>query len=166
MKPSHIKAPHKMWVDATITENFKVDELLEQRNGPKAFVAYIELLGWSVRQLTDGYIPPKALRLCHRTTKALVDQLVAARLLQEYGDGWVIPDFLEYQKASASWVEEGEKRYKAGRIGSCRRWHDDTCRCLEGQPITYPPNSDKGRSDMAPAIAPDITSAIARALEE
>ena len=158
-RPSHVPAPARMWLDVAITSNAKVDELLQHRQGPKAFVAYIELLGWAVQNLTDGYISSTGIRLCHNTTPALVRVLVDQGLLRAYGEGWSIPDFLEYQQARASWVDVGEKRAKAGKAGNCRRWHDDACRCLEGQPIIR-------RTNPEPTVASAIASAIASGIQE
>lgn len=153
-RPSHITPPKFMRVDVDILDNYKIDELLEQRNGHQAFTAYIGLLGWCVRNLSDGYIPARAVRLTRRATPALVRQLVEAGLLAAYGDGWCIPDYLEYQKAAASWIAEGQARSKGGAKGNCRKWHDDSCRCLEGHPPKY-----------RDAIVTPIGQAITRAIE-
>jgi hypothetical protein len=142
-----------MILDVDIFENPKIDGLLEQRNGAQAVIAYFELLAWAVRNLTDGYLPARAIRLCHRATPALARQLVESGLLVEYGDGWSIPDFLEYQKSASSWIAEGEKRSKSGSKGNCRRWHDDRCRCLEGHPPIY---REKPDIPIAQAIAQAI----------
>jgi hypothetical protein len=158
-RPSHITPPKYMRVDVDIVDNYKVDELLETKGGATAFVAYIALLGWAVENLSDGYLPARAVRLVRRASPALMRQLVTAGLIDVYGDGWVIPDFLEYQKAASEWIATGEARSKGGAKGNCRRHHDDSCRCLEGHPPTY---REATVRPIGQAIAQAITQAVER----
>jgi len=76
--------------------------------------AYIELLCYSARNLTDGYIPAEYANLACTTEE--IEALASNRLLGASPGGWQIHGYLEWQTDS----ELIEKRREAGRIGGVK----------------------------------------------
>lgn len=76
--------------------------------------AYIELLCYAARNLTDGFIPREyAAIVC---TSDEIHALTDNRLLDPADGGWQIHDYLDWQTDS----ELIEKRRQAGRIGGVK----------------------------------------------
>lgn len=81
-----------------------------------AFRLYIEALCWCSRHLTDGRIPPAALRKLGAVKTAR--ELEAAGLLLAAGGGhWEVHDYLRHQRSAAEVEELREKRRAAGSKG-------------------------------------------------
>lgn len=113
-------------VDVAIARNSKVLALVSERDGYRAFAAYVFSIGYCKEQQTDGYIPRYALPHIHARVKD-ADLLVRHRLWKANGTGWVIPDFAEYQPSSG----EETARGRSARKAACVRWHGNDCGCWQ-----------------------------------
>lgn len=87
--------------------------------GARAAWLHVRAIAYCSRLLTDGHVPPEALRLIGATPQ-LIEKLMAARLWHKNGDGWLINDYLKYQPSKAHVLEVREKRAEAGRKGGSR----------------------------------------------
>jgi hypothetical protein len=83
---------------------------------------WVKALSWSMRYLTDGYVPRSALpTLGARPGHAA--QLVKAGLWHEELDGWRFHDWLDYQVSASDLRLRGEERSESARRGNHQRWH-------------------------------------------
>lgn len=120
------------WVrlDSDIANHDKIVQLLDHRDGHKAFTLYICALGWSGGAGTDGHIPRHMLTRLYGQ-KRLAELLVDTRLWEYAEDGWTIRNWAQRQELAA--VSEGKKA--AARLGArkanCRRHHGPECGCWE-----------------------------------
>jgi len=88
-----------------------------------AFRLYICAICWSNQHLTDGHVPASQLRYLSdvRRPQQCAEQLAAAGLWEQNGDGWVIHDYLDYQASADKVRQEREakrqrqERWKANR---------------------------------------------------
>lgn len=91
----------------------------------RAALAYVCSLAWCGRHETDGFIPRAALTYVHaRPSDA--QHLVTHKLWRDCGEGWLIPDWEDYQR-----TKHTNDTIKAGkRRAACQRWHPQPCdRC-------------------------------------
>ncbi len=105
------------WVrlDDRFYDNPKIIGLSDQ-----AVLLYISALCYSSGQLTDGFIPEKALRRIGWRSDDLesdVTELVNAGLWEPTDGGYMIHDYLEYNPSREELEDLREKRSQAGRRG-------------------------------------------------
>jgi hypothetical protein len=84
-------------------------------------VLYLQAMAYSVRHLTDGWVPPTC-------PEEWGYDASCVRALEEVGlwipvevtedGGWLINDYAQYQVTRAEWEEKSEQRRKAAR----KRW--------------------------------------------
>lgn len=79
------------------------------------FRAYIEVLCWCARHLTDGRIPNAAARRLG-SVKTL-RELVTAGLIREFPDGLGVHDYLQHQRSANEVSDMRERRQNAGKLG-------------------------------------------------
>lgn len=81
--------------------------------GNEAAGAYARMLSYCGDQLTDGKLTGPAARYIAKPKT--IDRLAEYGFIKPYGEGWVIPDYLEYNRSKAQ-VEakrEADKKRKA-----------------------------------------------------
>jgi hypothetical protein len=122
------------WVrlDANIGTHDKVLDLLDQKDGCKAFVLYVCSLGYAGGHSTDGRIPKSALAINHGTDR-LARMLVDARLWEydpvEPAKAFRIRNYeLRQELGFVSDAKRSAAR-TAGRKGACIRHHGPDCHC-------------------------------------
>lgn len=110
---------------------FKIDDAFHahpkvRRAGNAAVGLWIRCATYSAQYLTDGHIAPETARE-YGTTKE-VERLIASRLWLPNGDGFVMPDYLDYNPSA----EEVNARRadsiairRAGGIARARTGHRD-----------------------------------------
>jgi hypothetical protein len=122
-KPWYYIAAHNMF------DNPKMISA-QERGGYGALVLYQHGLGYSVRHLTDGYVPlPMPKRWGH--TARHIDALVVSELWHPVNDlpidgsdtlgppaGWLIHDYSDYQISRADWEAKIQQRRDAAK----KRW--------------------------------------------
>lgn len=121
------------WVrlDTNIGTHDKILELLEHRDGPKAFVLYISAMGWSGGAGQDGRIPAHALGINHGNRK-LADLLVDVRLWEHIeGGGYRFPTWDRRQEPAIAREVRATLKAMGGRKGNCVRWHGPDCGCWQ-----------------------------------
>jgi len=98
-----------------------------QAIGQRGRELYLSALCWSSQNLTDGHVPATAWRRIGAdagvkpgSVRSLVGTLVGAGLLHENGDGWVIHDFLDYNRSRSAVLAERE----AARKRQARHRHE------------------------------------------
>lgn len=114
------------WVrlETGFPSNVKVLRLVDAGRHRAALV-YVCSLAWCGAQETDGYVPRSALPYLHGTRKD-AGHLLEVGLWQECGDGYLIPDWSQYQVTK----EVSNARRAEARAMACRRWHPQPCaRC-------------------------------------
>jgi len=121
------------WVrlDTNIGTHDKILELLEHRDGPKAFVLYISAMGWSGGQGQDGLVPKHALTMNHGSVK-LANLLVDVRLWEHAENGaYRFPTWARRQETAT--VREIRKTLQTmgARKANCKRWHGPDCGCWQ-----------------------------------
>ncbi len=126
------------WVrlDANIGTHDKTLELLDHRDGPRAFTLYVCALGWAGGHGTDGHIPRHALRAVAPSLRApdkLAQLLVDVRLWEYVEDGWHIRNYLERQQSSIVSEAVSAQKSAAARKANCIRWHGPECGCWSSQ---------------------------------
>ena len=117
------------WVrlEAGLAQNPKILDLIERKAHRAAF-GYVLSIAYAATQDTDGYLPPGALPFLHLTRKD-ADTLVTVGLWQRDGNGWRIPDYLEYQPGKA--YKDQHKR------AVCARWIKEGRPCSCGTHTPY-----------------------------
>lgn len=107
------------WVrlDTAFPRNHKVLELLAEREGHRALVAWIGGLCYAGEQDQKGFIPRSALGLCHARLKDAARLVEVGLWIDDVG-GWLIHDWDEYQPSS----EEAAKRSERARLAARKRW--------------------------------------------
>jgi len=122
------------WVrlDTSIWCHDKVLDLLDQRDGHKAFSLYVFGLSYSGLVQTDGRIPGRALPMIHGTRR-LADMLVDHGLWKhlEAGDYQVI-NYAERQQSA----ETTDRIVSVRRRAACARWMKGGKPCSCGQHLT------------------------------
>ena len=124
------------WVrlDANIGTHDKTLELLDHKDGPRAFTLYVCSIGWAGGHGTDGLIPKHALRAIApalRTPEKLAQLLVDVRLWEYVEGGWQIRNYLERQQSSAVTEVKREHYSERGKKAACVRWHGPECGCWQ-----------------------------------
>lgn len=128
------KFDHRTFVrlDHGMPENRKVMGLSDA-----AFRLYIEAICWCSRQESDGHIPSAFIKRLGRA-KA-VRELVEAGLLDEAVGGYLVHDYLDFQRSSEEIKAYRSAKGEAGALGNHKRWHvarrryDPDCEfCAEG----------------------------------
>ena len=98
---------------------------------------YVHALLYCGKHLTDGFVPLSFIKSL--ANKRLIEKVTASGLwrpvatgellnggdLVARGDGFYIPDYLEYQYSKAEVLALREDRSRAGRKGAERRWNKD-----------------------------------------
>lgn len=104
-----------------------------RRAGNEACGVFVRSISYSARDLTDGFVDREWLaERAGRSTKRLSGLLVTSGLWEPQEDGWVIHDYLEWNRSRAEVLagrgEISEKRAAAGRKGAAvtnkKRWGD------------------------------------------
>lgn len=98
-----------IWLDDRFPEHRKVVGLSDA-----AFRTEVAAICYSSRNLTDGWVP--------RASEA--DELVTARLWlpADDGSGFLLHDYLAYQRSRADVMAQRKKRSEAGRTAARARW--------------------------------------------
>lgn len=106
-------------IDDRLPEHPKVIGLSD-----KAFRLYVTSICFASTNKTDGEIPPAAISRMGGTPK-LAAELVAAVLWDSTSrGGWVVHDYLKYNRAKEAIDELSDKRSKAGSKGLANRWQN------------------------------------------
>ena len=129
------RVPRPEWaaIDVRIFRDPKMLELNAQEK-----LALIASILWTVEELTDGRIPRGALGLIG-VTQAQARTFVRVGLWLPIGEGWQLAAWNKWQKPREDWIAMLEHRRYAGKLAACQRWHEEWCRCLEGEiPIKKP----------------------------
>ena len=123
------RVPRPEWaaIDVRIFRDPKILELNAQEK-----LALIASILWTVEELTDGRIPRGALGLIG-VTQAQARTFVRVGLWLPIGEGWQIAAWDKWQKPREDWQKLFEHRSYAGKLANCQRWHEEWCRCLEGE---------------------------------
>lgn len=74
------------------------------RAGNAAIGLWVRCGTYSAQYLTDGRIPEDIARLYGRTRD--IEALIAARMWEPNGDGFLIPDYLQYNPSKKQVLEE------------------------------------------------------------
>jgi hypothetical protein len=88
---------------------------------------WLDSIGYASEHLTDGWVPP-----WFPTSRGFrardAEALVAVELWHpmQIGDcgGWLIHDYLAYQKSKAEWEEEARAKREKARKAAASRWGD------------------------------------------
>ena len=126
------------WVrlDANIGTHDKTLELLDHRDGARAFTLYVCALGWAGGHGTDGLIPRHALRAVAPSLRAPEKRarvLVDVGLWEYVEAGWHIRNYLERQQSSLVSEAVSAQKSAAARKANCIRWHGSDCGCWSSQ---------------------------------
>lgn len=119
------------WVrlDTNIWSHDKTVDLLERRNGHRAFVLYIFGLAYCGGHETDGHISPGALKLI-QGTRAYADTLVDAGLWDHAeGGSYTIRNYADRQVTKQT-IEE---KAQLARRSVCERWMKSGKECTCGE---------------------------------
>lgn len=134
--------PRPEWaaIDVDLFDDPKMLELKPQEQ-----LVYIASILWTVKNLTDGYMPTAALPKVG-ANRAMAGVFVSLGLWQKVTGGWQLSAWDKWQKPKAEWLKLLEHRRQSAALGNCQRWHEEWCRCLEGGvPV---PKSSQERSQM------------------
>ncbi len=82
--------------------------------GDSAFRAYVCSIAYASRQLTDGYLPESVARTY---ANGALDTLLEAGLWEQTDDGYIVHDYLDYQRSRADVLQLREDRKAAGSKG-------------------------------------------------
>lgn len=131
-----------------------------------AFRLWVHSLTFSAEKLTDGHISPAELPLVwphasSRTLNKAVDELVHSGCWDSNGNGWVVPDFLEFNPSADEVRARREVRARAGQRGGLA-----TAVANAKQTLDQPPSKRIAKSYPVPVPVPrsdlplsDITEA-------
>lgn len=119
-------------LDHGMPENSKVVGLSDA-----SFRLFVEAICWCSRQEEDGEIPEPMMRRLG-TVKG-TNELLRARLLERTDTGYLIHDYLHFQRSKAEIDAFRRAKGEAGKLGNHERWHvarrkrDKDCEfCLKG----------------------------------
>ena len=119
-------------LDHGMPENPKVAGISDS-----AFRLYVQAICWCSRQEQDGKIPAAMMRRLGPVKSAT--ELVHAELLELIPVGYLIHDYLDFQRSAEEINAYRNARGKAGQLGNHQRWHvarlkrDPECEyCLKG----------------------------------
>ena len=112
------KFDHRTFVrlDHGMPENRKVMGLTDS-----AFRLYVEAICWCSRQESDGHIPSAFIRRMGKT-KA-VQELVKSGLLDDAVGGYMVHDYLDFQRSAEEITAYRSAKGEAGALGNHKRWH-------------------------------------------
>lgn len=89
-----------------ISDEFYDDPDVEDA-GNAAIGAFVRMLAYCNRQLTDGHVSAK--RAKHIATKRELARLEEVGFIEPNGDGWNIPKFLDYNPSREKVLAERER---------------------------------------------------------
>lgn len=135
---SRRRTPRPEWaaIDVELLADPKVQKLTATE-----LVAYIASVLWTTKMLTDGHVGTKALSMAGVTARQ-AQRFVEVGLWTAVDDGWQLAGWHRWQKPRAEWLKLLEHRRHASALGNCQRWHEEWCRCLEGD-IPVPKRSQE-----------------------
>lgn len=88
-----------------------------------AFRLHVSGIVYCARYLTDGFIPkPQVGKLVPNYRSSYLAELTKARLWTSDGGGYVIHDYLQWNRSRAEVEEEKLAKSKAGKAGAEARW--------------------------------------------
>jgi hypothetical protein len=87
----------------------------------KAFRLWVETLCYCSRQESDGRVTFAAIR--RQGAARVVDELLAAGLLVDEGDGYAVHDYLRHNRAASEIQSFRESKSESGALGAHKRWH-------------------------------------------
>ena len=108
-------------IDDGFAENPKVEDLSD-----KSFRLHVAAMCYAGRNLTDGFVSDRALKVCGVVAntgrpRVHAGELVAAGLWDRVDGGWVIHDFTEYNPTAEEVKDLRRKRAEAGKAGGKER---------------------------------------------
>jgi hypothetical protein len=111
------------WVrlDDAIWRNRKIRKAWKE---PRAVGLYILAIAVANDEANDGWVDPDWVEMMipnKAERNRVVDLLVSLGMWSEFGDGWQIHDYLDYQPSSAKVEEIREARRLAGALGGKAR---------------------------------------------
>ena len=113
--------PNWLRLDLDFLDNPKMLGLMNGEASRVALLLWVDGLCYATRHLTDGWIP-KQWPVSRGYSAKHVSRLIDAGLWHEQvlnGDGgWLIHDYLAYQKSRDAWLEQSEQKRAAARV----RW--------------------------------------------
>ncbi len=126
------------WVklDDGMPEHPKVEALSDN-----AFRAFICSIAYSGRQLTDGYLPAQ---VAHRYANGSLGELTDSGLWEIVEGGYVVHDYLEYQRSKADVLELREARKEAGAKGG-----KASSRAKDKQVLEQTPSKTQAEQDVS-----------------
>lgn len=95
----------------------------EHRKG--ALALFWLTISWCNDHLTDGRVPAGAVRLLGGTVDE-VAELIRVGLWEDAAPGYVVHDYLDFNKSREQVEREREQRRIAGRAGADARWRSDS----------------------------------------
>jgi hypothetical protein len=107
-------------IDDGFVEHPKVADLSD-----RAFRLHIAALCYCARNLTDGVLTPRSVKVvCALTTgtRKHVVELRDAGLWIVSGDDWEIKDYLHYNPDAETARSTRDARREAGKLGAAKRW--------------------------------------------
>lgn len=108
-------------LDDGFPENDKVENLTD-----RSFRLHVTAICYCARNLTDGFVSPKALKVCaliagNGRPGRNVQELIDSGLWEEFEDGWLINDYLEYNPTAEDVKEERRKNRERQALYKARK---------------------------------------------
>ena len=85
-----------------------------------AFRLHVRSMCYAGRYLTDGKVPTAFVA---SAPKSLVEELVSGGLWEVVSGGWMIHDYLDFNRSPEEIAAYREARGDAGTLGNHKRWH-------------------------------------------
>ena len=116
------------WVrlDANIATHDKILELVNTAGGYRSAFVYCCSLAYAGGHGTDGIIPFAAVGMIHGTRRE-ASMLVDHGLWKPHRRGWLIHNWAERQQSTERTEALQEALSRGGKVGACRRWHNEKC---------------------------------------
>lgn len=165
---------------AKLDDQFFYNKKVAQVDGP-AKLLYLAGLVYAANQLTDGFIPEKALRFIASTADVancqdFARQLLDVGLWDATGEGYMIHDYLVWNPSKQQVIATREARAESGRRGGQAKAANakQTSSNLLSKPLAKPyqksapspsPSQVKEDSAVTPAAAPPEVRAISNAYD-
>lgn len=92
----------------------------------RAFRVFVEVICYCSRQESDGKITKAAMQR-NASTKT-IKELVTAGLLETIETGYLVHDYLSFNRAASEIQSYRESKSEAGSLGAHKRWHVPTRR--------------------------------------